>query len=71
VTDAGPGIPEEMQEKIFEPFFTNKPGGTGLGLPIVKKNVEELEGQIWVVSPVVDGQGSSFVVTFPGHPVSA
>ncbi len=70
VTDAGPGIPEDMQAKIFEPFYTTKPSGTGLGLPIVKKNVEELAGQIRVVSPVADGRGSSFVVTFPGRPVA-
>jgi signal transduction histidine kinase len=70
VTDAGPGIPEETQEKVFEPFYTTKSSGTGLGLPIVKKNVEELGGQIRVVSPVAGGKGSSFVVTFPGQPVA-
>jgi len=70
VTDAGPGIPEETREKVFEPFYTTKSSGTGLGLSIVKKNVEELGGQIRVVSPVADGKGSSFVVTFPGRPAA-
>lgn len=71
ITDAGPGVPEDMREKIFEPFFTSKSTGTGLGLPIVKKNVEELKGRIQVLSPVADGRGAAFVVTMPGRPASA
>lgn len=71
ITDAGAGVPEELQEKIFEPFYTTKSSGTGLGLAIAKKNVEELKGQLRVVSPLRDGRGSSFVVTFPGRPAAA
>ncbi|MBI2375490.1 MAG: HAMP domain-containing histidine kinase [Deltaproteobacteria bacterium] len=37
VDDTGPGIPEEIRARIFEPFFTTKEGGTGLGLPIVRR----------------------------------
>jgi two-component system, NtrC family, sensor kinase len=37
VEDSGPGIPEHLRDEVFAPFFTNKPGGTGLGLPIVAR----------------------------------
>jgi len=46
VTDNGPGIPKEMQERVFEPFVTTKTRGTGLGLAIVKRLVEDMDGQI-------------------------
>lgn len=44
VEDDGEGIPQELQEKIWEPFFTTKQRGTGLGLAIVRKRVEEIGG---------------------------
>ncbi|PSB00981.1 sensor histidine kinase [Merismopedia glauca] len=48
ITDSGPGIPLELQEKVFQPFFTTKPygEGTGLGLDIVKKIVLQHQGKI-------------------------
>ena len=46
VTDAGPGFPEELMGRVFEPYVTTKAGGTGLGLAIVKKIVDEHQGQI-------------------------
>jgi two-component system sensor histidine kinase PilS (NtrC family) len=46
VADNGPGIPENIREKIFEPFFSTKDEGTGLGLPIVARIVDCLEGKI-------------------------
>ena len=50
ITDNGPGIPENILDKIFQPFFTTKlPGeGSGLGLDIVKKIVEKHDGKIEV-----------------------
>ena len=42
VEDNGPGIPSEHREKIFNLYFSTKPGGTGLGLPMVKKIVEDI-----------------------------
>jgi len=46
ISDTGPGIPPEIQEKIFEPFVTGKPKGTGLGLAITKRMVEAHQGRI-------------------------
>ena len=43
IADNGPGLPED-RSRLFEPYVTLKPGGTGLGLPIVKKIVEEHGG---------------------------
>jgi nitrogen fixation/metabolism regulation signal transduction histidine kinase len=44
VEDNGPGFPEELKNRMFEPYATTKPRGTGLGLPVVKKIVEEHHG---------------------------
>jgi nitrogen fixation/metabolism regulation signal transduction histidine kinase len=48
VEDNGPGIPENMMEKLFEPYATSKPKGTGLGLAVVKRIVEEHAGFLYV-----------------------
>jgi two-component system sensor histidine kinase AtoS len=50
VADNGPGIPKELQERIFQPFFTTKPNGTGLGLAITKRIITALKGNIQVSS---------------------
>jgi len=63
VRDNGPGIDPETERKIFDPFFTSKSGGTGLGLPITRKIVEAHEGTIEVDS--IPGDGASFILTFP------
>ena len=60
VRDTGPGIPPEHREKIFNLYFSTKPGGTGLGLPMVKKIVEEHGGEMEVES--VPGQGATFTI---------
>jgi nitrogen fixation/metabolism regulation signal transduction histidine kinase len=46
VSDNGPGFPEELMTRIFEPYVTSKPRGTGLGLAIVKKIVDEHQGSV-------------------------
>lgn len=61
--DTGCGIPEENMEKIFEPLFTTKPKGIGLGLAISKRLVEQHSGKIEVASRV--GQGTTFTVKLP------
>jgi two-component system sensor histidine kinase HydH len=61
--DTGPGIPPEIYEQIFNPFFTTKKMGVGLGLAIVSKIVDELRGSLQVESKA--GQGACFRVFFP------
>ncbi|MFH1347465.1 MAG: ATP-binding protein [Candidatus Margulisiibacteriota bacterium] len=63
IIDTGPGIPQEKLKKIFDPFFTTKEGGTGLGLPISKKIVDEHKGSIYVDSK--QGEGTTFTVCLP------
>jgi signal transduction histidine kinase len=63
VRDNGCGIPPEKMERIFNPFFTTKDKGTGLGMAISKKIVEAHQGTIDAVSEV--GRGTEFVVTLP------
>lgn len=66
VEDDGPGIPEDLREKVFEPFFTTRPGGTGLGLAIVTRRVEEIGGAVECVSPASEQGlgGTRFTVRF-------
>ena len=63
VRDSGLGIREEDRGKIFEPFWSRKPGGTGLGLAIAKRIIEEHGGEIEVESE--GGKGSVFIVRVP------
>jgi PAS domain S-box-containing protein len=63
VSDTGIGIPEENISKIFEPYFTTKETGSGLGLTLVFKIVREHRGEISVKSK--EGEGASFKITLP------
>ncbi|KFF10743.1 histidine kinase [Chryseobacterium soli] len=63
VQDNGVGIPENMYERIFEPNFTSKNSGMGLGLSMVRKMIEDYKGEISVKSEV--GKGSTFTITLP------
>ncbi|HQR31265.1 MAG TPA: ATP-binding protein [Blastocatellia bacterium] len=65
-TDTGIGILPEALEQIFEPYYSTKETGIGLGLPLTKKIIEEHGGQIEVESEV--GIGTSFIVTLPRKP---
>jgi signal transduction histidine kinase len=53
--DAGPGIPPDLRDKIFTPFFTTKTRGSGLGLPTVKRLIEAHNGQIAIHCPPSGG----------------
>lgn len=61
--DSGEGIPPGIREKIFEPFFSTKEEGIGLGLPIVQRIIEEHKGKIKVES--YPGQGTTFYIYLP------
>ncbi len=63
VFDSGRGIPPEHLPNIFRPFYTTKGNGTGLGLSLARRIVEEHHGHINVTSTI--GKGSKFVVTLP------
>jgi two-component system sensor histidine kinase HydH len=68
VSDTGRGIPEKDMEKVFEPFYTTRPDGTGLGLPIVKRIVEESGGSVELESR--EGLGTRVRILLPiggGH----
>jgi signal transduction histidine kinase len=63
VTDQGPGIAPEQQARIFEPFFSLRPGGTGLGLFVSLTGVRKWGGDIRLVS--AHGHGATFVIELP------
>jgi signal transduction histidine kinase len=63
VSDTGRGIPPQNLSNIFRPFYTTKGNGTGLGLSLARRIVEEHHGRIEVSSVV--GQGSKFEVVLP------
>lgn len=60
ISDHGPGVDEEIAGRIFDPYFTGKPGGTGLGLALVKQTIEMHGGTISLTS--TPGGGATFVV---------
>ena len=66
LSDSGAGIPERDLSKIFDPFFSTKEKGTGLGLALVQQIVAEHGARIDVESHV--GQGTTFTLTFPALP---
>lgn len=71
IRDNGPGIPKENLERIFEPFFSTKPpgSGTGLGLSVSRSIIEKLGGRIEVESKL--GVGSNFRIFLPRKPLTA
>lgn len=63
IADNGCGMSEESLSKIFEPYYTTKANGTGLGMTMVYKIVKEFSGEIIVNSK--EGEGTAFTITFP------
>ncbi len=63
VTDTGVGIPPDLLPHIFDPFFTTKEKGTGLGMAIAHRIIEDHLGSIEVSSRV--GEGTTFTITLP------
>src|ERR1700722_3539396 len=66
VEDTGPGVPPELREQIFNPFFTSKKEGVGLGLSIVAKIVDDHRG--WIRLDSDSGGGAKFHVFLPENP---
>jgi signal transduction histidine kinase len=65
ISDTGTGIPPEEIDKIFQAYYTSRPAGTGLGLPIAKKIINAHNGNIAVNSQ--PGKGTSFTITIPAQ----
>jgi signal transduction histidine kinase len=63
ITDSGPGIDDEAKDKIFTPYWTSKPAGTGLGLPIAEHVVRDYGGSIRFTSE--KGAGTTFIILLP------
>jgi two-component system nitrogen regulation sensor histidine kinase NtrY len=63
VEDTGVGIPEEIKPKLFQPMVTTKSKGQGLGLAVVKRLVDALNGKISFESQ--EGKGTTFIVRLP------
>ena len=69
VADDGPGIPRDIRDSIFTPFFTRRPGGTGLGLALVQRIVATHHGSVSVASEV--GHGATFRIELPAAEASS
>ena len=63
MSDIGPGIAPDQAERIFQPFFTTKAHGIGLGLAITRRLVEDHGGYIWVAGQT--GHGATLAVRLP------
>jgi len=61
-SDNGPGIQPEIEDKIFDPYFSTKPDGIGLGLAIIGETMEEYDGHLSLVESVLGG--ASFKLSF-------
>jgi PAS domain S-box-containing protein len=65
IADTGVGLPAESGERIFDPFHTTKPQGTGMGLTITRSIVESYGGRVWATAN--EGAGATFHFTLPGE----
>jgi signal transduction histidine kinase len=65
VGDSGPGIAREHLDRVFNPFYTTKPSGTGMGLSICRSIIEAHGGRLWASANVF--RGAMFQFTVPAH----
>ena len=68
VRDSGPGIPEDIRERLFEPFVSGRSGGSGLGLAIVQRAVQAHRGLVLVDS--APGAGTTFTIFLPAKMIA-
>src|ERR1700757_1538753 len=69
VQDSGPGLKPECIDHLFDPFYTTKPTGMGMGLSICRSIAEEHGGRLWAAANV--RQGASFQFSLNGHAIAA
>src|SRR5262249_27891952 len=69
VQDSGPGFKPESLDQLFDPFYTTKPTGMGMGLSICRSIIESHGGRLWATASVP--QGASFHFSLPAHGVTA
>jgi signal transduction histidine kinase len=69
VRDSGPGLNPEGLGRLFEAFYTTKPGGMGMGLSICRSIIEDHGGRVWAAADVPEG--ASFYFSLPVHGVTA
>lgn len=65
ISDNGEGISEDVKENIFTPYFSTKTKGSGIGLAVAKKGIENAGGHIWFESEV--GEGTTFYISLPNY----
>jgi signal transduction histidine kinase len=65
VADTGPGVPSELRERIFEPFYSTKPGGSGLGLALAARDVENHRGRLALLEQPGELGGATFAIDLP------
>jgi signal transduction histidine kinase len=65
VRDSGPGLPTATLDRLFETFYTTKPGGLGMGLSICRSIIEAHGGRLWASANVP--RGATFEFTLPDH----
>ncbi|RYZ26105.1 MAG: ATP-binding protein, partial [Sphingobacteriales bacterium] len=63
VRDNGTGIPEELLDKVFVPNFSTKYAGSGIGLAVAKKGIEQMGGKIWFSTTL--HKGTTFFIELP------
>ncbi|QDU32514.1 Sensor protein ZraS [Poriferisphaera corsica] len=69
VTDTGPGIGDEVMKRVFEPYFSTKRGGSGLGLPTSRRIAEEHGGELLVHAEA--GRGTDFAIRLPREDINS
>jgi signal transduction histidine kinase len=69
VEDSGPGIPDDVREQLFTPFFTSKPDGQGIGLTMVHEILSNHHAEFSLVGPA--GGPTRFTITFPASAVTS